>query len=83
MLTADAGHDDMNELVRGPTAVVHLAWLFQSTHRPVTTWSNNVLGAAEIRGRHVSRFAKRVPDHAPVQTAPVQTGSVHRSSRRP
>lgn len=36
-LTADAAHDDMNEVVRGADVVVHLAWLFQPTHRPQHT----------------------------------------------
>ncbi|MFC9358452.1 NAD-dependent epimerase/dehydratase family protein [Rhodococcus sp. NPDC057014] len=47
-LTADAAHDDMNEIVRGADVVVHLAWLFQPTHRPQVTWTNNVLGAIRV-----------------------------------
>lgn len=27
---------------------MHLAWLFQPTHDPVTTWRNNVLGAIRV-----------------------------------
>jgi nucleoside-diphosphate-sugar epimerase len=29
-------------------AVVHLAWLFQPTHAPETTWSSNVVGTARL-----------------------------------
>ncbi|QYA99949.1 NAD-dependent epimerase/dehydratase family protein (plasmid) [Rhodococcus sp. USK10] len=47
-LTADVTRDDMNEIVRGADVVVHLAWLFQPTHRPRDTWNNNVLGAIRV-----------------------------------
>lgn len=58
LLTADAAHDDMNRVVRGADAVVHLAWLFQPTHHPETTWSNNVLGAIRV---FEAVAAERVP----------------------
>lgn len=29
-------------------AVVHLAWLFQPTHDPVTTWRANILGSSRV-----------------------------------
>jgi len=48
LITADAARDDKNEVVRGADAVVHLAWLFQPTHRPEATWTNNVLGAIRV-----------------------------------
>lgn len=48
LTSADAARDDMNELVRGADAVIHLAWLFQPTHRPDVTWTNNVLGAIRV-----------------------------------
>lgn len=47
-LTADAAHDNMNEVVRGADVTVHLAWLFQPTHRSQDTWNNNVLGAIRV-----------------------------------
>ena len=42
---ADGVPDD---LLRGADAVVHLAWLFQPTHRPATTWAANVEGSARL-----------------------------------
>ncbi|MGP3947610.1 NAD-dependent epimerase/dehydratase family protein [Streptomyces sp. 7N604] len=33
---------------RGADAVIHLAWLFQPTHDPVTTWRTNVLGSVRV-----------------------------------
>ncbi|HEY9367669.1 NAD-dependent epimerase/dehydratase family protein [Streptomyces sp.] len=32
----------------GAAAVVHLAWRFQPTHDPVTTWRTNVLGSLRV-----------------------------------
>ncbi|UYP17787.1 NAD-dependent epimerase/dehydratase family protein [Rhodococcus sp. Z13] len=46
--TADIRSDDLRPIVRGADAVIHLAWLFQPTHRPEVTWSNNVLGAISV-----------------------------------
>jgi nucleoside-diphosphate-sugar epimerase len=51
---ADITSDDLTERFRGADAVVHLAWIFQPTHRPVVTWANNVEG-----GIRVSRAAGR------------------------
>ncbi|MEV6318121.1 NAD-dependent epimerase/dehydratase family protein [Streptomyces sp. NPDC051776] len=46
---ADVGEGDgLVELFRGADAVVHLAWLFQPTHQPVTTWRTNVLGSIGV-----------------------------------
>ncbi|MCF6522673.1 NAD-dependent epimerase/dehydratase family protein [Streptomyces sp. JJ36] len=36
------------ELFRAMDVVVHLAWLFQPTHRPVLTWRTNVLGSVRV-----------------------------------
>ncbi|WP_240957171.1 NAD-dependent epimerase/dehydratase family protein [Streptomyces chilikensis] len=36
------------EVFRGADAVVHLAWAFQPTHDPVTTWRTNVLGSLRV-----------------------------------
>lgn len=33
---------------RGADAIVHLAWRFQPTHDPVTTWRTNVLGSIRV-----------------------------------
>ncbi|TVT04737.1 NAD-dependent epimerase/dehydratase family protein [Amycolatopsis bartoniae] len=45
---ADVAKDDLGYLVRGADAVIHLAWLFQPTHEPVTTWEANVLGSIKL-----------------------------------
>jgi len=44
----DIATDDLTPHLRGADAVVHLAWLFQPTHDPVTTWSTNVLGSIRV-----------------------------------
>ena len=46
---ADIGGDaDLAGIFRGADAVVHLAWLFQPTHRPAITWRTNVLGSLAV-----------------------------------
>jgi UDP-glucose 4-epimerase len=42
---ADIAADDLVAHFRGASAVVHLAWLFQPTHRPLVTWRTNVEGS--------------------------------------
>ncbi|MFI6508988.1 NAD-dependent epimerase/dehydratase family protein [Streptosporangium sp. NPDC050855] len=39
---------DLTAHLEGADAVVHLAWLFQPTRDPITTWRNNVLGAIRV-----------------------------------
>lgn len=46
--TADVFRDDLDTVVAGADAVVHLAWLFQPTHDPVTTWNSNVIGSMRV-----------------------------------
>ncbi|MEU7889752.1 NAD-dependent epimerase/dehydratase family protein [Microbispora bryophytorum] len=46
--TADVFRDDLDPILAGADAVVHLAWLFQPTHDPVTTWNSNVLGSKRV-----------------------------------
>ncbi|MFL6129202.1 MAG: NAD-dependent epimerase/dehydratase family protein [Mycobacteriales bacterium] len=46
--TADAAADDLVSHFRGADAVVHLAWLFQPTHDPLTTWQANVGGSIRV-----------------------------------
>ncbi|MFG1823762.1 NAD-dependent epimerase/dehydratase family protein [Microbispora bryophytorum] len=46
--TADVFRDDLNPILADADAVVHLAWLFQPTHDPVTTWNSNVLGSMRV-----------------------------------
>ncbi len=47
-VTADIAVDDLAPQLRGADAVVHLAWLFQPTHRPMVTWQANVAGSARV-----------------------------------
>ncbi|MFC4494355.1 NAD-dependent epimerase/dehydratase family protein [Streptomyces ovatisporus] len=44
----DEAKDDLVRLFKGADAVVHLAWLFQPTHRPLITWRTNVLGSLRV-----------------------------------
>jgi nucleoside-diphosphate-sugar epimerase len=45
---ARASVDELAAHFRGADAVIHLAWLFQPTHRPVITWHTNVLGSMRV-----------------------------------
>lgn len=45
---ADIVDADLVELFDGADVVIHLAWLFQPTHRPLTTWRVNVIGGARV-----------------------------------
>lgn len=45
---ADVTHTDLVPLFRGADAVVHLAWLFQPTRHPETTWATNVSGTQRV-----------------------------------
>src|SRR5918992_989377 len=65
--TVDVGRDDdLTSHMRGADVVVHLAWLFQPTHDPITTWRVNALGG--IRG---VRAAVDAGVRAPVYASPV------------
>jgi UDP-glucose 4-epimerase len=46
--TVDMVADDLVPHFRGADAVVHLAWLFQPTHDPATTWCVNVVGSERV-----------------------------------
>lgn len=46
--TADVATDDLEPLFESADAVVHLAWLFQPTRDPVTTWKVNALGSCRV-----------------------------------
>lgn len=46
--SCDVSSDDLVVHFRGADAVVHLAWLFQPTHRPTVTWEANVLGSIRV-----------------------------------
>jgi UDP-glucose 4-epimerase len=45
---ADIATDDLRPHLEGADAVVHLAWLFQPTHRPMVTWRSNAVGSARV-----------------------------------
>jgi UDP-glucose 4-epimerase len=45
---ADIARDDLRPHLRGADAVVHLAWLLQPSHDPVTTWRVNVEGSDRV-----------------------------------
>lgn len=45
---ADVARDDLVPLLTGADVVVHLAWLFQPTHRPTVTWEANVVGSERV-----------------------------------
>jgi nucleoside-diphosphate-sugar epimerase len=47
-VAADVATDPLEPLFEGADAVVHLAWLFQPTHRPLATWRANALGSARV-----------------------------------
>jgi nucleoside-diphosphate-sugar epimerase len=46
--TLDVAGGDLTPSLRGADAVVHLAWLFQPTRAPMTTWRANVLGSLRV-----------------------------------
>jgi nucleoside-diphosphate-sugar epimerase len=45
---ADVGDDDLSSHLEGVDVLVHLAWLFQPTHRPLVTWEANAVGSARV-----------------------------------
>jgi UDP-glucose 4-epimerase len=45
---ADVATDRLASTFDGADAVVHLAWLFQPTHRPDITWEANVIGSMRV-----------------------------------
>ncbi|GAA4857545.1 NAD-dependent epimerase/dehydratase family protein [Saccharopolyspora rosea] len=47
-LRTDVVDDDLVETFRTAEAVIHLAWIFQPTRDPVTTWRTNVLGTLRV-----------------------------------
>jgi nucleoside-diphosphate-sugar epimerase len=47
-VSLDVAGADLSGHFRGADAVVHLAWIFQPTHRPLETWRVNVGGSANV-----------------------------------
>jgi nucleoside-diphosphate-sugar epimerase len=62
---------DLAQRFQGADAVVHLAWAFQPTHRPLETWDVNVLGgirafeAAAAAGAGTLVYASSVGAYSP------------------
>lgn len=48
--TADVANEELDRFFAGVDVVIHLAWLFQPTHDPITTWRANVLGSKNVFG---------------------------------
>lgn len=46
--SADVTDADLTGLFAGADAVIHLAWLFRPSQRPVVTWRTNVLGSLRV-----------------------------------
>ncbi|MEE1927028.1 NAD-dependent epimerase/dehydratase family protein [Streptomyces sp. TRM 70351] len=77
---ADLGQEgataDLTGLFEGADAVVHLAWLIQPTHAPLTTWRTNVLGTERVlramaaAGVPALVYSSSVGAYAPGPTAP-------------
>lgn len=69
---ADVGHDDLDSVLTGADAVVHLAWKFQPTHDPRETWRTNAVGTRRLlaavrrRGVPVVVAASSVAAYSPV-----------------
>lgn len=67
----DVTGDDLTGHFAGADAVIHLAWLFQPTRDPVSTWRNNVLGsirvfeAAAAAGAETLVYASSVGAYSP------------------
>ena len=47
-VSADIRYDDLEPVFEHADVVVHLAWMFQPTHRPEATWSTNVVGTSRL-----------------------------------
>ncbi len=68
----DVGYDDLDSVLSGADAVVHLSWMFQPTHRPAETWQTNVIGTRRLldavrrRGVPVVVCASSVAAYSPV-----------------
>jgi nucleoside-diphosphate-sugar epimerase len=48
LVAADVATDDLVPALAGADVVIHLAWLFQPTHRPLVTWQANAVGSARV-----------------------------------
>lgn len=48
LAAVDVSQDDLVPHLRDADVLIHLAWMFQPTHRPQVTWHNNVLGSIRV-----------------------------------
>ncbi|MEV5000146.1 NAD-dependent epimerase/dehydratase family protein [Nocardioides sp. LML1-1-1.1] len=78
----DVGYDDLDPVLTGADAVVHLAWKFQPTHGPRETWRTNAVGTRRLlaavrrRGVPVVVAASSVAAYSPVDhDRPVDEGA--------
>lgn len=82
----DVSEVDLAAIFDGADAVVHLASLFQPTHRPMTTWRSNVLGSIRVfdavaaahvptlvHASSVGAYAPRVDDRAVDESWPTHS----------
>lgn len=75
-LRADITSSDLTPVLAGADAVVHLAWAFQPSHDPVTTWRVNVVGSDRVldavarAGVPVLVYASSVGAYSPVSSSP-------------
>jgi len=46
--TADVADEPLDPVLGGADALVHLAWMFQPTHDPDTTWRANAVGTRNV-----------------------------------
>ena len=72
-VAADAAVDDLTSVFRGTDAVIHLAWLFQPTHAPMTTWRRQRAGQhSSLRVRRSRRCGKPHPHVVGGRYSPVE-----------
>ena len=57
----DIGRDELDPYLVEADVVVHLAWLFQPTHRPDDTWANNVVGTGKEVKQGDKSIAMKMP----------------------
>jgi UDP-glucose 4-epimerase len=82
MVTLDVTRDDLGPHMGGAGAVIHLAWLFQPTHRPLVTWNANVGGSIRVFDAAVGAgvpaivYASSVGAYTPVPGAPANRNRV-------
>ena len=67
---ADVATDDLRPLLDGADVVVHLAWLFQPTYRPLVTWQANAIGSRRVFDAAIATRARALIHASSVSAAP-------------